>query len=323
MPKVFIVGGEGFIGYHASKLLVERGYDVCSASLHAHPPPNFTIERLVGDIFAKSDDEIIGILSGFDAFVYAAGADERTVPYAPASKYFYDSNILPTQRMVRLAAAAGVKKFVLYSSYYLEFIDKWPDLEMMKEAYPRTRAVQEEVAMLQGESSGISVCSLRIPYVFGSTPNKPSVWGLFWDMIQQPVVCAPMGSTACVTVRQLAQATVGAVERGAHNGRYALCGGTITFQEFFSMYAVLSGRAGVPVIALPAEQLAVVYKLLDDSAQKQGLEHGIHMTKVAEIQSRNASLPEMVNAEVLGYEVDDIHAAIRESIQDVARAKTQ
>lgn len=60
--------------------------------------------------------------------------------------------MLPTQRLARLAKQAGVKKIVLFGSYFAHFTEAWHDLNLKKEnAYPRTRLLQEEVSFMEGE----------------------------------------------------------------------------------------------------------------------------------------------------------------------------
>lgn len=97
------------------------------------------------------DAEIVALLSDCYGFIYAAGADERVIPESPVVKFFYEANVLPTQRIARLAKEAGVKKFVVFGSYFAEFAERLPEYELRKQAYPNTRLLQEQVPVVEYE----------------------------------------------------------------------------------------------------------------------------------------------------------------------------
>ena len=97
------------------KELLNRGYQVKTMALPPLPTDDLLpeeVELTLGDINQLSDDEILELLSDVYGFMYAAGADERVVPERPALKFFYEANVLPTQRIARLAAKAGVKSLL-------------------------------------------------------------------------------------------------------------------------------------------------------------------------------------------------------------------
>lgn len=99
------------------------------------------VENHLGNINEMSDDEVLELLADCDAFVYAIGADERWLPDAPAYRSFYQANIIPTQRIARLFAQAGVKKFVLYGSYFAEFAELMSDSGHKDMGYPGTSCI--------------------------------------------------------------------------------------------------------------------------------------------------------------------------------------
>lgn len=49
-----------------------------------------------GDLNVISDSELRGLLQGMDSLIFAAGLDDRVVPYAPAYPKFYDDNAAAT-----------------------------------------------------------------------------------------------------------------------------------------------------------------------------------------------------------------------------------
>src|SRR5690625_4748228 len=89
LKNVFILGGTGLLGYHTVKELLVRGYNVSTVALPPMPAPALLppeVECHLGNINEMTDEAILEILQGKDMFIYAAGADERVVPEAPAAK---------------------------------------------------------------------------------------------------------------------------------------------------------------------------------------------------------------------------------------------
>lgn len=323
MNNVFILGGTGLLGYHTTKELLKQGFNVSTIALPPMPaaellPPE--VECHLGNINDMSDETVLELLKGKDMFVYAAGADERIVPDAPAAHFFYKENVLPTQRMARLARIAGIKKFVVYGSYFAHFAEKWTDLELTSEAYPRTRLLQEQVAFLEGEGE-MDVMSLRLPYIFGTMPGRTPLWKMFLQQIQgKELVPVLGGGTAMVTVRQVAQATVGALKYGKHGEKYAISDTNMKHAEFFQMIANILDQKDTVIQVVPIEHIKPVMVQHDEQTAAAGKEHGIHLAKTADIQNRDAYIDPASTMLQLKYEKDDVKAAIIETIENCVKS---
>lgn len=320
MKHVVVVGGTGLLGYHSTLELLDRGYSVTSVALPPIPAEDLFprgVESILENFNDLSDKRILEILAGAYAVVYAAGADERTLPDAPAAKFFYDENVVPVQRATKLAVQAGVKKFVLYNSYTAEFAEQWPDLGYReRNGYPRTRLLQEEVAFMEGYGA-MDVTSLRLPYIFGTMPGRLPLWQMFIDIVRsQPErVVTQLGSTSAVTVKQVAQATVGAMEHGVHGGKYPINGYNLKHTEFLGLVCEALGRSAKEVVGLPFEIFADQMRAYDEATAAQGKEHGIHVVDSTLFNSRDAVSDPQVTMDALRYEADDVPASIRETLQ--------
>ncbi|MFC7679204.1 NAD-dependent epimerase/dehydratase family protein [Paenibacillus sp. GCM10028914] len=318
MKNVFVLGGTGFLGYFTVQELLKRGYKVLTISRHPMPtegllPPE--VEHRVGNIKDMTDEDIIDMLRGMDGFVYAAGADERTLPEAPAVKFFYEENVLPTQRIARLAKRAGVKKFVLLSSYFAHFAEEWPDIPLKHNAYPRSRMLQEEIACMEGEG-GMDVMTIRLPYIFGVMPGRMPLWTMFVERVRgQKVVPVLGGGTAMVTARQVAEAAIGALEYGEHCGKYSICGMNMKYSEFYQMVVDALEQEESTVKVVPLEQMKPDMERIDSKNAEAGKEQGVHMSMMAEIQNRDAYLNPADTMRILKYNEDDIRASIKETLQ--------
>lgn len=319
MKKVFILGGTGFLGYYTTKELLSRGYQVKTMALPPMPTDDLfpkEVECSLGNINELSDAEIVALLSDCYGFIYAAGADERVIPESPAVKFFYEANVLPTQRIARLAKEAGVKKFVVFGSYFAEFAERLPEYELRKQAYPNTRLLQEQVAFAEGEGA-MDVTSLRLPYIFGTMPGRLPLWKMFVDQVRgKEVFPALKGGTAVVTVEQVAEAAVGAMENGVHRGTYAICAYNMKFKDFYQMMVDALGQTEttqVPVVEY--EQMLPTYQAIDAHAKAEGKEHGMHMVVSAKLQTEDLFLDPKDTMPVLGIKEHDVEASIKESLK--------
>lgn len=148
--KILVLGGTGLLGYHTILALRDKGYKVASISLPPMPTEDLfeglEVENYLFDINEQTDEELSKYLEGVYGVMLAIGADERVVPDAPAFSFFYEANVLPTQRLVRLARKKGVERFVIYGSYFLEFAERWPETHLIDQGYPKTRILQEDIA---------------------------------------------------------------------------------------------------------------------------------------------------------------------------------
>ncbi len=325
MAKVFILGGTGFLGYYTALELLKKGYEVKTMALPPMPddnlfPKDAKVEISLGNINELSDKEIVELLSDCEGFMYAAGADERVVPAIPALKFYYDANVIPTQRLARLAAKAGVKKFVIFGSYFAEFAERFTEKypQLRNEPYPNTRLLQEQVAFAEGEGS-MTVTSVRLPYIFGTMPGRMPLWKMFTDQIKdQPVFPALKGGTAAVTVEQVAEAAVGAMENGQHRHTYAISSYFLLYQDFYKMMVKALGQEGkteIPVIPFAAVKDA--YEKIDADAKAQGVEHGIRMGLDGQIMEEDLYLDPKDTKDVLGIKDHDVLKSIDETLEKI------
>lgn len=315
--KVFVLGGTGLLGYYTTEELLKKGYEVVTVSLPPLPAKELfsgNVSVTLGNITEMKDEAVLELLAGCEAFIYAAGADERIVPAKPAIKFFYEANVLPTQRLAHLAKKAGIKSFVVFGSYFTEFAERLPETNLKLEAYPMMRLLQEQVAFAEGDG-GMTVTSLRLPYIFGTMPGRDPLWKMFTDKIKgQEVFPALKGGTAMVTVEQVAEAAVGAIENGTHRTTYAIGDTNMKYQEFYQlMVDALEQKTQVPVVSY--DEVKSIYEGIDAEAANSGLEHGIHATKSAMMQEYDLYLDPDDTFPILNVKHHDVVASIKETLK--------
>ena len=122
--RVLIVGGTGFIGYHAVKSFLYSRHQVTVLSLPPLPADDFfpsEVEILLADLNNLEDKVLLRLLKRQNGVVFAAGADDRILPKSPAYRFFKSTNVQSCVRFFKLAREAGVKRGVLLGSYFYQF----------------------------------------------------------------------------------------------------------------------------------------------------------------------------------------------------------
>ena len=105
--RVMIIGGTGLLGYHATRELLRRGHAVDILALPPLPAPGLfpdVVKIQLGDLNALPDGELLALLGGHDAVIFAAGVDDRGPSKARACAYLYHYNVHSNQRLAALRA---------------------------------------------------------------------------------------------------------------------------------------------------------------------------------------------------------------------------
>mgnify|MGYP002712243316 FL=1 len=332
--KIFVLGGAGFLGYYTTKIAIDRGYTVRTVDVVELPDElkfnkKTKVEFIVQNFFALSDAEIVEMIRGCDSFVYAGGVDERIVPQKPARKFFYDTNVLPTARIARLAKEAGVKNFVLFGSYTSEFAEKNELLKShgyQEEPYVETRLLQEKAAMYAGEGA-MNVSVLRLPYIFGTMPGKTPMTSMYVDMLRgQEFMPVTTGGFATITANQVGQAAISALENGKHRKTYAVATGYMSHEDFYKKILNELGQTETTKLeVMPFEELEEAYREDERLTDAEGIEHGIRQVNMLRANSMEFRLPTDVAYEELRVKEEDTDKVIDETIRaaDLGRVDGQ
>lgn len=127
-----ILGGTGMLVYATALELLRAGHQVSATARHTpHFGQPFEAVKLhLLDVAQASPAELQGLFAGVDAVIYALGPDDRESPPAPAQPFFRKHLAEQTRRIALAARAAGVKKFVVYGSYFNTFDRQHPEWQL-------------------------------------------------------------------------------------------------------------------------------------------------------------------------------------------------
>ncbi len=318
--KVFIIGGTGLLGSEAARELIARGHTVTSVALPPLPegaklPEKMQIE--LGNYLTMTDEEMKAHLSGCDGFVFAAGVDERVEGPAPIYDLFRKYNVDPLRRLLPLAKEAGVKHAAVLGSYFAYFERTRPEMELAKwHPYIRSRRDQERVALSFADEH-FDVAVLELPYIFGTQPGRKPVWVFLVENIRamKGVTLYPRGGTAMVTVRQVAQAVAGALERNRGGRAYPIGYDNLPWKAFLKIVHKYLGMPGRRVITIPDWMFAMNARKMMKEQKARGIEGGLDPVRFTQLQCAELFIDQSLGCDPLGVTPDDIDAAIGDSIR--------
>ncbi len=114
MARIVVIGGHGKVALQLARILTDRGDEVTSVFRnpdHADDVAASGASPVVADIERLDTDALAGLVAGYDAVVFSAGAGGGN----PARTYAVDRDA--AIRVVDAAARAGVKRFVMVSYF--------------------------------------------------------------------------------------------------------------------------------------------------------------------------------------------------------------
>ena len=317
--KVFIVGVTGLLGADAARELISRGHSVVGISLPPVPKGaqiDEKIELHLGDINQLSDQKLKKIMQGCEAFVFASGVDERVEFAPPVYNAYKKYNIEPVQRLLTLAKEVGVKKSVILGSYFSYFAKVMPHLKLTENhPYIKSRIEQENVAINFSDDK-MDVMVLELPYIFGAQRGRKPVWSLYIDLLlpMKKRIYFPKGGTTMVTVKQVSQSIVGALEKGVGGTCYPVGYFNKTWKELLTLVTKYMGYPDKKVITIPTFLYRLFsYKMAKDY-DKKGIEPGLSPIAFVDLMTTNCFIDRKIIIDKLGVSDDDIEEAIKDSI---------
>lgn len=317
--KTFVVGSTGFLGYFTVRELLARGHSVRSLALRPAPPQlDFPseVELSLGDLSATPDDALREMLQGIEGLVFAAGMDDRVVPKAPAYPKFYAANVASTRRLIRLGKEAGIRKAVVFSSYFVTCHRRWPEMRLT-EHHPYIRSRVEQIReALEEAGDQMAVSFLMLPYIFGSLPGMIPLWKPLIGYLNSrlPWVFYPAGGSAMVTADEVGRAAARALEAGRSGVEWQIASDNLTWTDFLGRLGAMLGKPK-PVLTLPKWLLKTAMAGVELGYRLKGKQSGLSMVPFVDLQTRDAFLDTHSSRQELGYEKGNLDKALAETVR--------
>ncbi len=316
--RVLVIGGTGFIGYHATHELSRRGHQVTVLGLPPAPPKGTfpeTVSIELHNIDQLEDRELDSLLSVYEAVVFAAGADDRSVPASPAAEFFYEANVKSAVRLTAASLRAGVKRFVLLGSYFTHFDRVWPHMELAKHhPYIASRKQQQELCTTIA-GTDMALVALELPYVFGAMPGVVPLWSPLVSYVRSG---APLfytnGGSNMVSVTSVAEAIAGACEDVNESRIFQVGERNVLWTELLKELCAITNRSDDTVHIIPDGSVNRLSWLVDALHTMQGRESGLHASHFSRVQTSCAFFDIQESQQALGYRAEGLDAAIPETV---------
>ncbi len=282
--KLMIIGGTGFLGYYTAKLALSKGYTVGSISILDDDLENKDldswypkeIKNTLIDVFTAKEEELIPLLKGYDYMIYAVGPDDRYTPKAPSYDFFHFRLVESCAKVFRAAEKAGVKKAVVYNSYFAYFDRVHPEMKL-KEKHPYVRCRVEQAKLLNEQKKNMEVVVLELPYIFGSMDARLPIWrDVFLNRYVNghKTVFFSKGGTTMIAVEHIAEAGIGAIEYGKDGERYPIGDENRSFRWMLSYMSECKGIKK-KIVCPPTWMCVMGAKAIQKKDRKEGLEGGL------------------------------------------------
>lgn len=232
--KVFVTGGNGFIGSAVVRILVEEGHDVrCLLR------PTSDLRRIDGLRFERIPGDVRDAVSvqlgaeGCDGIIHLASLSNWADIRSPAMKEV----VIDGSRNVLMAArAAGDIRTVFVSSSTaiggttepeIQCEDSPCTLDLDRFVYVRAKRQVEEMC-LDCVETGLPVVIVNPCEVYGPNDDTLVTAGNLIDFVRSNPVVVCTGGTSVVYVDDVAMGIVRALQKGRPGQRYILGGDNLT-----------------------------------------------------------------------------------------------
>ncbi|MCI2067991.1 MAG: hypothetical protein LKJ88_00205 [Bacilli bacterium] len=298
--KVMILGGTGFLGYYTALEALREGMEVGSISLddidlEGWYPKEIKVQYT--DLFTVEEDKLAEMMKGYDYLVYSVGPDDRVTPPAPSYEFFHERLVEHCAKCFRAAEKAGIKKGVVFNSYFAFFDRIYPQLELVKHN-PYVRARVEQAAKLNEQKKNMEVVVLELPYIFGSMPKRTPLWkDVYLDryVYGKKTVYFPKGSTTMIAVQHIGEAAIGALLYGKDGERYPIGDQNKSFNWMIDQM-MISATGHTRKIINPAGWICGLgAKAVQHKEEKKGNQPGLDLGRMMkDIMSHDIVVPEDV-----------------------------
>jgi dihydroflavonol-4-reductase len=254
--KVLVTGATGFIGFHVTRVLLEKGLQVralvrqetdsCISSLD--------VETACGDL--RDFDAVMKALRGC-THAYHVAADYRL--WVPDPKSMYETNVKGTRNVMEAALRLGLERVVytstvgvLSASSQGEPSDEESSacLEEMVGHYKRSKFLAEREVYGFIEK-GVPAVIVNPSTPVGPMDRKPTPTGkMIVDFLNGRIPAYIDTGLNFVDVEDVAAGHWLAAVKGKIGQRYILGNKNITLRDFFESLALITGRRP-PKIRLP------------------------------------------------------------------------
>jgi dihydroflavonol-4-reductase len=317
--KALVTGATGFVGSHVARALLSEGFEVTALVREGADTANLDgleLRRAKGEL--SDEASLRAALRGQDALFHVAALYAF---WSRDPRAFREINVEGTERILRLAAEAGVSRIVHTSTVGAiagcrpgEVADERSLFNLWEtgDPYIRSKHLAEEAARTAA-AHGVPVVIVNPSTPVGPGDYKPTPTGASIVMfVNGSMPGYSDGGLNLVDVRDVARGHVMALQKGRVGERYILGGVNLSIKEMMALLARVTGleapRLRIPVAAafaggalLEAASLVTRRPPLLTRANARAMRHLLHYRCDRAISE-------------LGYSISPLEPAIRDAV---------
>jgi dihydroflavonol-4-reductase len=247
---VAVTGASGHVGTNLLPLLIEKGYQV-RVLIHrnTHVFKHLNVTPISGDLLNKKS--LTECIDGARTVLHLAGQ----ITINRKSDEVLRVNVDGTRNLLEASMELGVKKFVFFSSIHALNVfplngkmDENRDLNFGSQFdYDRSKVNGEEM-ILEASRTGLNGVILNPTAIIGPKDHRPSLLGrAICQMYSGKIPALLNGGYNFVDVRDVAEATLQAIEKGRSGQRYIISGYWRSIRELAEAIHSNGGRKPPPL----------------------------------------------------------------------------
>jgi len=260
---VFVTGATGLLGSNLTRLLVERGFHVVvlarSADKARAQLEGLPVKIVIGDM--ANPASFAHGLRGVDAVFHTAAFFRDNYKGGSHARELHRINVAGTAELLRVAYAAGVRKFIHTSSIAVlngprdSAIDETMTrrLEDADDYYRSKILADREVQRFLADHHDFWAALVLPGWMHGPGDSGPTSAGqTVLDFASGKIPGVVPSSVSIVDVRDVAETAVAVLERGKRGERYLAAGRHMTMAELlFALERVTGMKAPRRRVPMP------------------------------------------------------------------------
>jgi dihydroflavonol-4-reductase len=264
--RVFVTGGNGFIGSRVVRRLVEDGHEVrclLRPSSRTHRIDDLALERVPGDL--GDPDALRRGVAGCDGCVHLAGVSSWDEIASPEVE---ETIVGGTRRLLEAARGVPGLRLVYVSSVAAVNGSDGPRVFDESAAfglagsglrYALAKHAAEELVR-EAVRDGLDAVTVNPGETYGPEDDEWVTAGPIRDVLRQWPALAVRGGASVVHVDDVAAGIVAALRQGRAGERYILGGDNLRVEEIVRT-ALHAAGSRKPVLVVPAAVLRAVVRL--------------------------------------------------------------
>jgi dihydroflavonol-4-reductase len=256
--RALVTGADGLLGSHLVRQLLKAGHQVRAFLQPDSPSPTLNdlpIETVRGDLLDEGG-AVSEAIRGCELVFHCAAV---TNMWAPAD-LVWKVNVDGAKRIIDGCLEFGVKRLIhtgSASSYRFGTVESpgnetgpFPD-QYLGVPYMESKHRAGEILKDAVDNRGLDAVTIAPTFMLGDLDFRPSSGELTLQFIKRQLRYVSPGGRSFAYAKDVAAAMIAAVDRGEKGETYIAGGENLSYLDFFSKVAKVSGLAKPPKGVLP------------------------------------------------------------------------